>query len=91
MFFLFRSDEDLRIFKVNVNCPLSGLTHIEATAFVSPKWVPQMADHGKVLRQVVDQHRGKNVTFPVLVPNIKGLGKFLRCLFKPQLLQKKEV
>jgi hydroxymethylglutaryl-CoA lyase len=52
------------------------LTHIEATAFVSPKWVPQMSDHSKVLKQVVSQHDGRSVTFPVLVPNLKGLGKF---------------
>jgi hydroxymethylglutaryl-CoA lyase len=48
---------------------LAGLTTIEATAFVSPKWVPQMADHAEVLRQV-KRHPG--VTYPVLVPNMKG-------------------
>ena len=47
----------------------AGLTTIEATAFVSPKWVPQMADHVEVLRQV-SRHPG--VTYPVLVPNMKG-------------------
>ena len=47
---------------------LAGLTTIEATAFVSPKWVPQMADHAEV-RQV-KRHPG--VTYPVLVPNMKG-------------------
>ena len=48
---------------------LAGLTTIEATAFVSPKWVPQMADHAEVLRRV-KRHPG--VTYPVLVPNMKG-------------------
>ena len=47
----------------------SGLKTIEATAFVSPKWVPQMADHAEVLRRV-QRHPG--VTYPVLVPNMKG-------------------
>ena len=28
----------------------AGLSAVEVTAFVSPKWVPQMADHGEVLR-----------------------------------------
>jgi hydroxymethylglutaryl-CoA lyase len=49
---------------------LAGLKAIEATAFVSPKWVPQMADHDRVLRQV---RRHPGVTYTVLVPNMKGL------------------
>jgi len=48
----------------------AGLRAIEATAFVSPKWVPQMADHDAVLRGI-KRHPG--VAFPVLVPNMKGL------------------
>src|ERR671937_1003768 len=47
----------------------AGLTTIEATAFVSPKWVPQMADHGEVLRGI---ERRAGVSYPVLVPNMKG-------------------
>lgn len=47
----------------------SGLKTIEATAFVSPKWVPQMADHAEVLR---DLPHGHGVTYPVLVPNLRG-------------------
>jgi isopropylmalate/homocitrate/citramalate synthase len=47
----------------------SGLQTIEATAFVSPKWIPQMADHAEVLR-ALPQHQG--VTYPVLVPNLRG-------------------
>lgn len=48
----------------------AGLTTIEATAFVSPKWVPQMADHAEVLRAL--PHDGP-ITYPVLVPNLRGL------------------
>lgn len=47
-----------------------GLTHIEATAFVSPKWVPQMADADLVLRGIT---RSPNVAYPVLTPNLQGL------------------
>ena len=47
----------------------AGLRTIEATAFVSRKWVPQMADHVDVLRGI-KRHPG--VTYPVLVPNMKG-------------------
>lgn len=48
----------------------SGLSTIEAGAFVSPKWVPQMADSLAVL-QALDLHGAIN--YPVLVPNDKGL------------------
>ena len=48
----------------------SGLKTIEATAFVSPKWVPQMADNAEVMRQIT---RLNGVTYPVLTPNLKGL------------------
>ena len=48
----------------------SGLKAIEATAFVSPKWVPQMADNAEVMRQIT---RLDGVTYPVLTPNLKGL------------------
>jgi isopropylmalate/homocitrate/citramalate synthase len=47
----------------------SGLKTIEATAFVSPKWIPQMADHGEVLRALP---RDGDVAYPVLVPNLRG-------------------
>ena len=48
----------------------AGLTSIEAGSFVSPKWAPQMADTASVLKAVA-RHGG--VSFPVLVPNAKGL------------------
>ena len=47
----------------------AGLPAIEATAFVSPKWVPQMADHSEVLKTL---RRKPGVSYPVLVPNMKG-------------------
>ena len=47
----------------------AGLSRIEVTAFVSPKWVPQMADHDAVMRQAPRRHR---LVRSVLVPNGKG-------------------
>jgi hydroxymethylglutaryl-CoA lyase len=47
-----------------------GLKAIEATAFVSPKWVPQMADAAAVTAAI--EHR-PDVAYSVLVPNLKGL------------------
>jgi hydroxymethylglutaryl-CoA lyase len=47
----------------------AGLREIEATAFVSPKWVPQMSDHVEVLQRL---HRHPRVNYPVLAPNMKG-------------------
>ena len=48
----------------------AGLRDIEVTSFVSPKWVPQMADHIELMRGLV-RHEGVN--YPVLTPNLKGL------------------
>jgi hydroxymethylglutaryl-CoA lyase len=48
----------------------AGLPVIEATAFVSPKWVPQMADSAQVMAGI---RRKPGVSYPVLVPNRKGL------------------
>ena len=48
----------------------TGLTHIEATSFVSPKWVPQMGDAPEVMAGI---ERKAGVTYPVLVPNEKGM------------------
>lgn len=47
----------------------AGLRSIEATAFVSPKWVPQMADHSAVMRGIRTR---SGVRYPVLVPNLRG-------------------
>ena len=48
----------------------AGLSVIEAGAFVSPKWVPQMADSATVLAGIT---RRPGVSYPVLVPNLQGL------------------
>jgi len=48
----------------------AGLRVIQATAFVSPKWVPQMADNAQVMAAI---RRKPGVSYPVLVPNRKGL------------------
>jgi len=47
----------------------AGLRSVEATAFVSPEWVPQMADHAEVMAGV---EKRPGVAYPVLVPNMKG-------------------
>ncbi|MDE2407235.1 MAG: hydroxymethylglutaryl-CoA lyase [Xanthomonadaceae bacterium] len=47
----------------------TGLASIEATAFVSPKWVPQMADAAQVLAGIT---RVPGISYPVLVPNEQG-------------------
>ncbi|CAH0562585.1 unnamed protein product [Brassicogethes aeneus] len=58
--------------KINLINKLSetGLQTIEVTSFVSPKWVPQMADNTKVFSGIL---RKKNISYPVLVPNKQGL------------------
>jgi hydroxymethylglutaryl-CoA lyase len=48
----------------------SGLPVIEATSFVSPKWVPQMGDAAEVMAGI---RRKPGVSYPVLTPNMKGL------------------
>ncbi|MCE9667728.1 hydroxymethylglutaryl-CoA lyase [Myxococcus stipitatus] len=47
----------------------AGLREIEATSFVSPQWVPQMADHSDVMRQLA---RRPGLRYPVLTPNLRG-------------------
>jgi hydroxymethylglutaryl-CoA lyase len=53
----------------------AGLPVVEATAFVSPKWVPQLADAEQVMRAL--RRRRDGVRYPVLVPNLKGLERAL--------------
>jgi isopropylmalate/homocitrate/citramalate synthase len=48
----------------------AGLETVESGSFVSPKWVPQMADTAEVLARIT---RRPGVAYPVLVPNLKGL------------------
>jgi hydroxymethylglutaryl-CoA lyase len=47
----------------------AGFSDIEVTSFVSPKWVPQMADGAEVMARIA---RKPGVTYSVLVPNMKG-------------------
>ena len=47
----------------------AGLTEIEVTSFVSPKWVPQMGDNAEVMAGITRQ---PGVLYSVLVPNMKG-------------------
>ncbi|HVN40271.1 MAG TPA: hydroxymethylglutaryl-CoA lyase [Myxococcota bacterium] len=47
----------------------AGLAAVEAASFVSPKWVPQMADGAEVMARI---RRRPGVSYPVLVPNMKG-------------------
>jgi hydroxymethylglutaryl-CoA lyase len=47
----------------------TGLRTIEATSFVSPKWIPQLADADEVFRGI---QRKPGVAYPVLVPNLQG-------------------
>ncbi len=53
----------------------TGLRHIEATSFVSPKWVPQMADSTEVMAGI---KRKSGVTYAALTPNMKGLEAALK-------------
>ncbi len=50
----------------------AGEKHIEATAFVSPKWVPQMADHNEIMQGLKTLDNTDDVMFPVLTPNLRG-------------------
>ncbi|RUO21297.1 hydroxymethylglutaryl-CoA lyase [Aliidiomarina iranensis] len=51
------------------NLAAAGFKTIESASFVSPKWVPQMADSSEVLQQI---QRKKGVTYSALTPNLKG-------------------
>ena len=50
----------------------AGVRTIEATSFVSPKWVPQLADAADVYAGI---HRRDGVSYPVLVPNAQGYAR----------------
>lgn len=54
----------------------AGLREIEVTSFVSPKWVPQMADNAQVMAGI---QRRAGVRYSVLTPNLKGLEAALAC------------
>ena len=52
----------------------TGLSYIEITSFVHPKWIPQLFDALEVAKQI---HKKKDVTYAALVPNLKGLERAL--------------
>lgn len=52
----------------------SGVSEIEASAFVSPKWVPQLADAEEVFQRI---HRAPGVIYSALVPNEQGMDRAL--------------
>ncbi|MFN3484076.1 MAG: hydroxymethylglutaryl-CoA lyase [Planctomycetota bacterium] len=54
----------------------AGLPEIEAGAFVSPKWVPQLADSEEVFRRI---ERRPGVVYSALVPNLKGYERARAC------------
>lgn len=54
----------------------AGHTIVEATSFVHPKWVPQLADAAEVLAGIT---RADGVAFPVLVPNDRGMDRAIEC------------
>jgi len=53
----------------------AGLKEIEVTSFVSPKWVPQMADNAEVMAAI---HRQSDVRYSVLTPNLQGFESALK-------------
>ncbi|WP_028390764.1 hydroxymethylglutaryl-CoA lyase [Bacillus cihuensis] len=54
----------------------TGLTYLEVTSFVHPKWIPQLADAVEVARNI---KKNPLVTYAALVPNMKGLEKAIAC------------
>ena len=52
----------------------AGLRVIEATSFVHPRWVPQLADANELLERLIPRN---GVRYPVLVPNERGLDRAL--------------
>jgi len=54
----------------------AGFPNIEAASFVSPKWVPQMADNAEVMAGIA---RKAGVRYSVLTPNMQGLDAALAC------------
>jgi hydroxymethylglutaryl-CoA lyase len=53
----------------------TGLSVIEATSFVSPKWIPQLADHDEVFKAITKK---PDIAYPVFVPNLKGLDNAIK-------------
>ncbi|MBY5930433.1 hydroxymethylglutaryl-CoA lyase [Halomonas sp. DP8Y7-3] len=59
---------------------MAGHCHIEAASFVSPKWVPQMADHREVMRALMQEGAAQpGRRYSALTPNLKGLEAAIEC------------
>jgi hydroxymethylglutaryl-CoA lyase len=57
----------------------TGLQEIEVTSFVSPKWIPQLADAAEVFRSI---NRHPEIIYTALVPNFQGLQNAIKCQFR---------
>ena len=66
-------ENDIKIDLIN-QLSAAGFPNVEAAAFVSPKWVPQMAGSDEVMRRIA---RKPNTIYSVLTPNMQGLEKAL--------------
>ena len=51
---------------------LSGSLHSESASFVSPKWIPQLADSPDVMKEILPMANERSIRIPVLTPNMKG-------------------
>src|SRR5262249_35357350 len=58
----------------------AGLSVIECTSFVSPKWIPQLSDNLFIAQHVLQKH--SKIHYPVLIPNLKGLENALTAKVK---------
>src|SRR5271170_5607446 len=56
----------------------AGLKRIEITSFVSPQWIPQLADADELAAESEEHHRHPGVTYSALVPNARGLERAKR-------------
>ncbi|MGV8988980.1 MAG: hydroxymethylglutaryl-CoA lyase [Cypionkella sp.] len=68
---LIDTDDKVRLVDLLSGC---GLSHIEVSSFVSPKWVPQMADAAEVFAGI---RRRPGVTYAALTPNLQGFERAL--------------
>src|SRR5512142_826649 len=66
--------EKLRLLRLLAD---AGLPRIEATSFVSPRWIPALADAAEVVSQLPGR---AGLAYVVLVPNAKGLARLLEAL-----------
>ena len=56
----------------------AGLKNIEATSFVSPKWVPQLADNDLIMSALLANPTYEPIQFSALVPNLQGLTRAIQ-------------